>query len=147
MTPVWLSAGDAYWETHAGLEAGIGHALDAGTILASVGSGQILGAMLFNGYNPDAGVIEMHAAAVSPRWFSRRIINEAFNYAFREIGCQAVVMRTHPENSKVRRIAQFLGFRTYEIPRLRGRGTSEILMVLYDDVWARHKVNKGAENG
>ena len=134
----WLNAGAENDAVHAYLESGVEHELTRGTILAVYCGDTLAGAMLFHNYHPDAGVIEVSAAATSRRWFTRRVINEALAYVFNEIGCQALVMRTSDENSPVLHIGKFLGFEKHTIPRLRGRNKSETILLLTDDKWASH---------
>lgn len=120
---------------HRYIEGVLDHEVDPGTILAVL-DGTILGAFLLNNYHPRCGVIEVHAAATSRRWFTIKVFNQLAAFVFKEIRCQALVLRTHPTNAVVRRFGRLMGFTEHEIPRLRGRETSEIVMVLADDVWA-----------
>lgn len=99
--------------------------------------GVIVAGVIFSNYDAQAGVIEVSAAADTPRWLTRPILRELFSYPFNELHCQAVVMRTDPGNTRLHRILTAYGFTLYEIPRLRGRDKSEFLFVLTDDAW-RH---------
>lgn len=90
-----------------------------------------VGAVVFHGYQPNEGVIEMSAAG--DHWLSRPVLREIFAYVFGQLGCQAVVMRVDPENKRMCRIASAFGFQRYDIPRLRGRHKAEAVFVLGDD--------------
>lgn len=149
MTPVWVSPadGEVYAAIHKGIEVGIGGELDKGTAMAVIGNGAVMGAALFNNYHPNEGVIELHAAAPSPRWLSRRILLELFRYPFEQMGCQAVVMRADADNPRVRSVAAPYGFKEYIIPRLRGRNKSEAIYVLSDDDWRKNGFHKEFSNG
>ena len=138
---IWLHGGDpGYRVAHGFLEDRIGHPLGEGTILAVQ-----KGAALFNNWHPEAGVIELHAAGRG--WLTRRVLLELFSYPFRQLGCQAVVMRADPANDAVTRIAEPYGFRRYEIPRLRGRDKAEAIYVLGDDEWAANGFHKELKHG
>lgn len=95
----------------------------------------IIAVMVFYDYDKDAGVIQISGAADTPRWLTRPILKEMFGYAFNEVGCQAVVMRVDPDNTRLHRILTAYGFTMHRLPRLRGRDKDECLFVLYDDVW------------
>lgn len=109
--------------------------LPAGTAMAVVDGGNLLGACLFHNWHRDNGVIELTAASVSARWLSRPVLREIFGYAFGQLGCQAVVMRVAPENTRMCRIASAFGFKRYDVPRLRGRDKAEAIFVIGDDDW------------
>lgn len=98
------------------------------------------GAVVFHGYQPDAGVIEMSAAGKN--WLTRPVLCEIFAYIFDQLGCQAAVMRVAPENTRMCRIASAFGFRRYDIGRLRGRDRAEAIFVLGDDEYRHGRFGK-----
>ncbi len=148
MTIQWVNTGDeGYPAAHRYIETGTGCDLGYGTIMLVLDGKKVLGAALLNNYQKQAGVLEIHAAASSARWLTRKSLAALFEFPFSEIGCQAVVMRSHPDNLRVSRIAEAYGFKRYEIPRLRGRDTSEIIFVLSDDDWASNGFHKEQSNG
>lgn len=93
------------------------------------------GAVLFHNYSPEAGVMEMSAAAESSRWLSRSVLRAIHGYIFDDAGCQMAVMRVSENNSRMRRIGRAYGYTETRIPRLRGRDEAEIIMTLTDDAW------------
>jgi len=97
--------------------------------------GNLLGATVFTNYHPEAGVIEMSSAAVSPKWLSREMINAIFTYPFDQLGCQMVVLRVSPHNSRMLNIGQKFGFNFYTIPRLRGRNEDEVILTFTAEQW------------
>lgn len=140
---IWLTAGQGgYNSAHCFLERKIGAELLPGTIFAVKG-----GAVLFNNYHPHEGVIELHAAAESKRWLTRKVLWEMFSFPFRQLGCQAVIMRAAVDNEDVRRVAEPYGFKRYEIPRLRGRDKPEAIYVLGDDEWAANGFHRELKHG
>lgn len=122
------------WGAHRGMPAG--------EVMAILDGEKLAGAVLFHNYEPDAGVIEMTAAAASKRWLTRPVLLEMFRYPFVQLGCQAVVMRCDPADTALSRILAAYGFNRYEIPRLRGRNKAEALFILGDDQWRENGFHK-----
>lgn len=106
-----------------------------------------LGVALFHNYDPRAGVIEVTAAASSRRWLTRPVLLELFSYPFRQLGCQAVVMRCDPQDKALGRILTAYGFTRHEIPRLRGKDKAEAIFVLGDDDWKANGFHKENRHG
>lgn len=147
MNPVWLQRGSADFDAVERFIStkiwGAPRAMPGDTILASADSaGSALGAAIYQNYAPEHGLIEMSAAAVSPRWLSRGILREMFSYPFDQLGCQAVVLRCDTDNGRLARIFAAYGFKRYDIPRLRGRDRGEAIYVLADDVWRANGYHK-----
>lgn len=117
-----------------------------GRALGVANQGKIIGAVIYNNYDDETGVIEMSGAADSPRWLSRPVLKEMFEYPFARLGCQAVVMRGDSENDNLTRILPAYGFKRYDIPRLRGRGRIESIYVLSDDDWKANGFHKVKSN-
>ncbi len=118
-----------------GLIWGDERAMTDGTIMAVADSGNIVAACLFHNWDVESGVIEMTSASTSARWLSRAILREMFSYPFEQLGCQAVIARVDPENTRMCRIASAFGGQRHDIPRLRGRDKAEALFILGDDEW------------
>ena len=100
----------------------------------------LIGVMLYNNYQPEEGVIEIHGAATTPRWLTRPVLREMFAFPFERLGCQLVVMRVSERNKTwngrgLPRLLKAYGFNAYPIPRLRGRDEGEIIYTLTDDDW------------
>ena len=116
------------------------------TSLGVFNGSELLGVMVFHNWVPEAGVIEVSGAAISARWLTRPVLYALFSYVFDQIGCQALVMRVAPENTRIQRILRAYGYEETRIRRLRGRHQDELVFVLYDDVWRAngfHRENKG----
>jgi RimJ/RimL family protein N-acetyltransferase len=118
-----------------------------GTIMAVAKGGVIVGGALFNNYDPDAGTIEISAASDDPRWLTRPILWEMFSFPFDQLGCQAVLLRVDPANTRLARILAAYGFVRYDIPRLRGRDKGEAIFILTDDAWRANKFHKEHSHG
>lgn len=97
----------------------------------------LLGAVVFHNYSPEAGVMEMSAAADSPRWLTRKTLYAMHDYIFQH--CQLAVMRVSENNKRMLGIAERYGYTPFRIPRLRGRGEAEVILTLGDDEWKRGK--------
>lgn len=111
------------------------------TAIGVAENGDLIGGTVFHDYTPEAGVIEMSSAAVSPRWLQPKMIRAIFEYVFDQLQCQAVVMRVKESNRRMVRIAQKFGFRGVLLPRLAGRDEGLWLFTMFDDQWRRHPVN------
>jgi RimJ/RimL family protein N-acetyltransferase len=119
-------------------EIGVGSIGECRTASVMATDGRLMAAVAFHNWNPQAGVIEVSAAAVDPKWFNRAILAEMGRYAFAI--AQVVVIRTHENNTRARRLFKSLGAQEYIIPRLRGRNASEAVLLLTDDAWAQSKL-------
>lgn len=100
---------------------------------------KVIAGLVFHDWNPECGTIEISAAAENPRWFTRGVINEAMNYAFKGAGVQAIFGRTQEDNKRTRKIWRALGSTETVIPRLFGRDQDGIVMVVTDDAWNASK--------
>lgn len=98
--------------------------------------GNVAAAVIFHNWSPEAGVMEVTCAAVNPRWATRGVLREGFDYIFNRAGCQMAVARTDEGNSAVRRLWKAFGASEYVIPRLRGRSASEAILCLTQEAWA-----------
>lgn len=95
----------------------------------------LIAVMLYNNYQPEAGVIEIHGAGLTPRWLTRTVLKAMFSYPFDQLGCQMVVMRVSEQDHRLLRILTSYGFDHVVIPRLRGRDEGERIFYLTDDTW------------
>lgn len=103
------------------------------------GKEEMIAGLVFNNWDEKAGVIEVSAAATSPRWATRNVLKAALKYCFETAGCQMVIARHSECNKPARRLWKALGAQEYIIPRLRGRDTAESIATLTDDAWAKSK--------
>mgnify|MGYP001186295903 CR=1 FL=1 len=105
---------------------------------------KLVAVMLYNNFHPEAGVIEIHGAATSPRWLTRPVLWEMFSYPFIQMGCQNVVMRVSERDKRLARILTAYGFQHVTIPRLRGRDEGERIYWLTDDAWKANGFHREA---
>lgn len=118
-----------------GCERGFGEAA------ALVVGSPVVAVVLFHNYSPEAGVMEMSAAAESPRWMTRPVISAMHRYIFEDARCQMAVLRVSENNKRMLRIAERFGYTPYRIPRLRGRHEAEVVLTLSDDDWKVSRFN------
>lgn len=152
MTALWLQRGQSGFEAVERFISarifGASRHMPGDTMVVSLGAdGGMIGAAIFQNYDKDNGTIEISAAAVSPRWLSRNVLYEMFEYPFEQLGCQAVVMRCDPEDKRLSRIFGAYGFKRYDIPRLRGRDKSEAIYVLAEEDWRGNGFHKENAHG
>lgn len=110
--------------------------------LGILNGSKLLGAVVFHNWQDEWGVIELSAAADSPRWLSRATIREIMNICFVQHKCQQLITRQAAENERAVQIYRFLGFTEILLPNMRGKGKHEILMALTDEEWASHRMNE-----
>lgn len=103
-------------------------------VAMSVGEPWIAG-VVFHNYSPESGVMEMSAAATSPRWLTRNVLHAMHNYIFADAGCQMAILRVSEHNKRMLRIAKAYGYQAHRIPRLRGRDEAEIILTLTVEQW------------
>lgn len=104
--------------------------------------GRLVAVMLYNNFQPEAGVIEIHGAGITPRWLTRPVLHEMFAYPFEQIGCQMVVMRVSERNTRLLRMLTAYGFDHVTIPRLRGRDEGERIFWLTEEAWRLNKFER-----
>lgn len=98
-------------------------------------NGKMAAAVFFQNYDPEAGVVELTGASVSPRFLTRETLRELYSYAFDQLGCQTVIQTARADDERQARLLPRYGFKRFDIPRLKGRNTDAALYVLHDDVW------------
>lgn len=113
------------------------------TTMGVVDSNSLVAVILWNNFQPEAGVIEFHGAATDKRWLNRRTLGAMFRYPFAEVGCQMIVTRNAESNTSLHRMLASYGFDRFFIPRLRGRSQGETIWTLTDDQWRASKFYRG----
>lgn len=104
--------------------------------------GKLIAAIIFHGWHPGYGVIEISAAASSPKWFSKRAVREIMAICFIQHNCQQIVSRMATNNERAIKIYKFLGFKALLLPNMRGAGKHEWLFMMTKDQWAKHRLNE-----
>jgi RimJ/RimL family protein N-acetyltransferase len=108
--------------------------------------GKLIGGVVYHNYQPEAGTIELSAAATTPRWLNKLVLDGIFSYPF-AINCQMALMRVSARNTRLHRQFDALGLRRHPIPRLYGRDEDGIIFTLSDNDWAAWKFRRKARDG
>lgn len=144
---IWVQRGDplflAYQRFLSRRIWGDAREISGDTLLVVQSSGKVSAVIGFQNFNPEAGVMEISAAADDPKWLRRDVINEAFDYVFRQCGCQAAVLRCDADDKRMDKLAHGLGFKRHDVPRLRGRNNPEAIYVLGDDEYRAGRFYRG----
>jgi len=110
-------------------------------------NGTLVAGLAYYDQDRDAGVIQISGAATTPRWLTKKVLWEMFDFPFNQLGCQAVVMRVDPDDKRLDRILTSYGFEKTRLKRLRGRNQDEMIYTLFDDVWRSNGFHKEHTNG
>ena len=105
-------------------------------------AGELIAGLVYSGWNPDAGTIEISGAATDPRWLTRETLRRMFSYPFEECACQMVVMRVLASNERLLRQLAAYGFNFVEVKRLFGREYDGVICTLTVEDWRANKFNK-----
>ena len=108
---------------------------------------RLIGGVVYHEWQPDAGVMQLSAAGVTPKWLAPQVIRAMFDFPFRWNGAQMVVLRVSERNERMVSIARRFGFEGIRVPRLRGRDEAEWLFTMTDDAWAAHPVALRGKRG
>ena len=111
-----------------------------------VDSKEIAAGVVFHNWSPTSEVIEVSAAAVNPKWATRSVLKDLFDYAYDGCGCQMVIARISAKNERARRLWRAFGASEYIIPRLRGRNENEAILTLTQEAWSASKF-RGKRDG
>lgn len=149
MTPFWgYDREISRWVAAQLNEDGFGRCIALG-VMDEVG--ELVAGVVFYNWSPECLTIQLAAASTSARWMTRPVLWEMFSYAFDRAQCQLAVLRVSENNKSendrgLHRLLPRYGFKSYRIPRLRGREEAEIIYTLADDDWRRngfHRENRG----
>lgn len=103
---------------------------------------ELIAGVVYHNWSPEAGTIELSAAATSKLWLTRPVLKAMFSYPFEQVGCQMIVLRVSERNTTMVSIALRYGFKSHLIPRLRGRDEAEHILTLTDDDWRHNRFNE-----
>ncbi len=98
-------------------------------------TGLLVGGMVFHHWWPEAGTIEFSGAAITPRWLTRKILDELFGYAFDVCGVQMLVTRNSARNVRLHGQLDAYGFSRFDIPRLFGRDEDGVIWTLSEEAY------------
>lgn len=98
---------------------------------------QLVAGVLYHGYSPEFGSIDVSIAADTPRWISRQRVSLILGYPFRQLGCGRVTAAIMSSNSRSIRLCEGLGFKREGLLR-RGFGRDDaVVLGLLREEWER----------
>ena len=104
--------------------------------------GRLIGGMVYHNWNPEAEIIEMSGAAITPRWLTRETLKHVYQFPFLQCGCQMVVMQVEAENERLLRQLASYNYTFIKVPRMFGRNKDGVLCLLTYEAWLGNKFNK-----
>lgn len=116
-----------------------GYGFGAVKTIGVVDGDRLIAGVVYGNWHPEAGVIEIAAAAVSPRWLTRRTIEIMYGYVFDQLGCQMVVQRTPADNERLLRQLAAGGYDFVLVPRLLGRDRDCVVCTLTREAYEASK--------
>ncbi len=108
-----------------------------------VRDGQLVAGIVYSGYRPDAGVVEITTAALPrSRWLTLETIRRIHEYPFDQLGCQMTMLHVAADDAgKLRQMAG-LGYAFIRLPRMYGRDADCILCLLTQEQWDASRFNR-----
>lgn len=105
--------------------------------------GEIIAGLVYHNWEPEAGIIEISAAAV-PRtyWMTRQTLQHMYGYPFDQLHCQMVVQRVRASDERQLRMLAVYGFALHKIARLYGRDEDGVVATLTYEDWRNNKFNR-----
>ena len=108
-----------------------------------VDEGDLVAGIVYHNWEPEAGIIEISAAALPHEpWLSRETLKRMFQYPFLECKCQMVVQRIQADDERQQFMMARFGYTLVKVPRMYGRGRDGVIGLLTDDAWAANKFNR-----
>lgn len=103
--------------------------------------GALIGGVVFNGYRPTYGSIEVSFAAERRNWLTRPVITAILRYPFDQLGVQRLTAVTPRKAASARRFLERFGFRREGLVR-QGFGSDDaVISGLLRSEWDRSRFN------
>lgn len=106
---------------------------------------KLIAGVVFHEWRPQHGVMEVSAAAESPRWASRDNLTELFAYPFDGVGVRMAYARMSEHNMRARKLWRAFGAVETAIPGMRGPTEAEIIATLTREQWHNSRLFNGQE--
>ena len=117
------------------------------TSLGVVSHETLIAGVIYNNWSPETGVIEISGAGDSPKWLSRAVLYQMYEYPFEQLGCRMVIQRNSEHNERINSILRRLGFQEYRIEQMRGPDEAELIFTLTKEQWKKTKYYKELSHG
>jgi RimJ/RimL family protein N-acetyltransferase len=79
-----------------------------GTTIGVVSEGRLAGGVVYSEFRGHD--IKANIAATSPKWLSRDVLRQLFEYPFKALGCARITVLVGDDNPRSERLARWLGF-------------------------------------
>lgn len=100
---------------------------------------EMLGGVVYHGYQPQFRAIELSFASASPRWLTRPIICSLLSYPFDELHCRRITGVTPRKATSARRFLDHFGFKREGVVRFGFGNDHAIISGLLDSEWRASK--------
>jgi hypothetical protein len=107
------------------------------------GDGRLIAGLVYHGYQPEAGTIEISGAALPGQyWMTRETLRHMYGYPFLQLRCQMVINRVPADDERQLRMMAVFGYSLVRIPRLLGRDRDAVIGTLTIEDWINNKFNR-----
>lgn len=101
-------------------------------------SGEPMAGVVFHDYQPAYGTIQLSAAAISPRWATKRIVARMLHYPFGELKVHKVWTATQHQNERALKFNEGVGFKREGVLRDHfGTGIHAVICRMFDNDYRR----------
>ena len=108
-----------------------------------VDGGDLVAGIVYHEWNPDAGTIQISAAALPGEpWLSRETLRRMFEYPFLECKCQMVVQLIPADDERQQYMMARFGYSLIPMPRMLGRNRDGVVATLTFEDWLENKFNR-----
>lgn len=106
-------------------------------------NGKLIAGLVYHNYNPEAGTIEISAAALpGTLWLSRETLKRMYQYPFLGCHCQMVINTVPADDERQLDMMARFGYALIKIPRALGRNRDAVLGLLTREDWENNKFNQ-----
>ena len=106
-----------------------------------VEGGLMIAGIVYHNWDPDAGVIDISAAALPGQyWLTRETLKRMYQYPFLQCGCQMVMNKVPADDERQLRMMAAFNYSLIRIPRGLGRYKDGVLGLLTREDWEANKI-------
>jgi len=107
-----------------------------------VEGGLMIAGIVYHNWEPEAGIIEISAAALPGHyWMTRETLKRMFQYPFHHLDCQMVVQRIPADDERQQFMMARFNYTFIPFPRLFGRHRDGVICHLTREAWETNKFN------
>jgi RimJ/RimL family protein N-acetyltransferase len=100
------------------------------------GDDELIAGIVYHNYVPEAGLIEMSAAALPGHlWATRTTLKLMHQFPFLQCGCQMLLAKVLADNTRMLRQFAALNYSFIKLPRIFGRNRDGVLCCLTYEDW------------